>query len=206
MHLTRQFAGDYVNNQHEEFVDHIPRLARADFKKIFTIPGSSRANKQQHNNMAVANPTMPLFKGYADWFNTMQPMMLQSYGNLYNLGTQNNTAALVNAMQRHAMMNSLMASRAAMNMYGNSSLAQGVGINAANKGFDASNEFMGQQYDPATLMNHLAAALGQMQTPIQNMSNLASTIYGQPTVPLGPGPLDWIATLTKGYHDVNSKN
>jgi hypothetical protein len=160
-------------------------------------PGSSRANKQQHNNMAVANATMPLFKGYSDWLQSMQPTMLQGYGNLYNLGSQKNTESIVDAMTRHSLMNGMAAQRAAMNMYGNSSLAQGDGINAMNRGIDAANAFRGQQFDPSTMMSHLAAALSAMQAPMQNMQSYASTIYGQPQVPTGPSPLQDVLSVAQ---------
>ena len=92
-------------------------------------------------------------------------------------------------------MNGLTAKRAAMNMYGNDSLAQGEGINAMNKGIDAANAFQGQQYDPATMMSHLAAGLSAMQAPMQNFQTYASTIYGQPQVPTGPSPLQDILAI-----------
>jgi len=166
---------------------------------IFKAPGTSRANKQQHNNMAVSQGAMPLYKGYADFLKNMQPMMNQAYGNMFNLGTQNNTAALVDQMRRQSLMNSLMAQRSAMNMYGNGALAQGMGINAMNKGIDASNAFMGQQYDPAALMNRMAAGLSAMQQPLQNMQSLGGLIYGQPPVPVGKSGLDYLAQAAGLY-------
>jgi hypothetical protein len=158
----------------------------------FKAPGSSRANKQQHNNMAVAQGAMPLYNSYADYMKGMQPMLNQGYTNLYNMGMQNNSAAQAEAMQRQAMMSGLMANHAGMNLYGNQSLAQGMGINAMNQGINASNAYTAQQYDPNTQMQHMATALGAMQTPIQNMGQMANIVYGQPQVPVGKSGLDYV--------------
>jgi hypothetical protein len=202
MQPLRHFAGDYLNNQHEEFWDLMPRLARANLSKIFTAPGTSNANLQQRRNRKAAGGAMDLYEGYAPWLKSMQPMMLQGYENLFNLGSQSNVNAMLEAMHRHALMNALMANRSAMNMFGNQSLAQGMGINAMNKGIDAGNAYMGEQYDPAMLMNRMAAGLNAMQMPLQDMQSLASTIYGQPQVPVGKSGLDVLgqaAGLAQGF-------
>jgi hypothetical protein len=158
---------------------------------VFKAPGSSRANKQQHNNMAVANAAMPLYNSYSSFLNGYQPLINQGYGNLLAMGMHPNTQAIVDQMRQHVYLNSLLANHAAMNMYGNGALAQASGINAMNKAMDTSNAFMGQQYDPTTVMNHMASALGYMQTPLQNMSTLASTVYGAPQITPGKGALDY---------------
>ena len=160
---------------------------------VFKAPGSSRANKQQHNNMAVANGAMPLYNDYSKFLQNMQPTINQAYGNLFNMGSQPNITGHVNQMQQQALLNSMMANRAAMNMYGNGALAQGAGINAMNKGMDAANAYSSQQYNPATQMQQMSSALGAMQQPLQNMDQLSHVIYGQPQVPVGKSGLDYVA-------------
>ena len=169
---------------------------------VFKAPGSSRANKQQHNNMAVSQGAMPIYNSYSNFLQGMQPEMNQAYGNMFTMAMNPNTQGLVDQMRQHAYLNSLMANHAAMNMYGNSSLAQGAGINAMNKGMDASNAFMAQQYNPANRLQQLSAGLGAMQQPLQNMGQLSSIIYGQPQVPVGKSGLDYIAQFA-GTHSGN---
>jgi hypothetical protein len=204
MHRFKNHVGDYIDNHREDFASEVPILARGfgidkALKSAFAAPGSSRANKQQHNNMAMSQGATPIYSGYANFMQGMQPMMNQAYGNMFNLGTQNNTNALVNQMRQQSLLNGMMSNRAAMNMYGNGALAQGAGINAMNKGMDASNAFMGQQYDPATQMQRMSSGLSAMQTPLQNMQSLAGIVYQQPPVPVGKSGLDYLAQAAGLY-------
>ena len=142
--------------------------------------------------MAVSQGATPIYSSYADYMKGMMPMINQAYGNMFNLGMNPNIQGAVDQMQRESMMNGMMANRAAMNTYGNGALAQGAGINAMNKGMEAGNAYMGQQYDPNAIMQRMGSGLGMMQQPIQNMQTLGNIVYGQPPVPVGKSGLDYL--------------
>lgn len=158
----------------------------------FVAPGSSRANRQQHNNMVVSTEALKSYQSLANFFNGFQPQLNQGYSDLFTMASNPNLQATVDAMRRKSMMSGQQAAHTAMGLFGNGSLAQGAGIDAMNKGMDTANQFMAQQMSPEEQMKRLLMALQGAQQPFSNMLQLGGLIHGQPQVPVGKSGLDYL--------------
>lgn len=159
----------------------------------FVPPGTSRANRQQHNNMVVSTEALKAYQSLASFFQGFQPQINQGYSDLFTMASNPNLQATVDAMRRKSLMSGQKATRTAMNLYGNSSLAQGAGIDSMNKGMDMANQFMAQQMSPEEQMKRLTMALQGAQQPLSDMLQLGGLIHGQPQVPVGKSALDYLS-------------
>lgn len=178
---------------------------------IFTAPGTNQRDQQNQQYLNVGSDAssllaqlMPLLQqqqGFAAGLEPQRQSLINQFLQTLNPSNYNSMAQTVG---NQAMSQAQDRARYAGGMFGaNSGAAKGAWNQGLNSATSARNTYLANLWNPQNRQQQLGAGIGMIgssATPgLQNFGQLASTVYGQPQIPVGKGFGDILGGLAGSF-------